>query len=143
MERIVASAIEQNHDDDGIIWPLNLAPCQVHITQLDRTQEDVVKAAESIYATLQGEGLDVLIDDRDESPGKKFKDADLIGFPIRVTIGARSLKEGKVEIRSRREKETVRVDQADAPQTVQNMIRTEQEQTTSSLDRSLEGSIFT
>lgn len=143
LERIVAAAIEQNHDQDGIIWPLSLAPYQIHITQLDRTQEEVQRIGDSLYTKMQESGLQVLLDDRDESPGKKFKDADLIGFPIRITIGARSLKEGKVEIRPRREKETLRVDESDALSTVQKMIEEEKRKTEAVLERSLEGSIFT
>jgi prolyl-tRNA synthetase len=143
LERIVAAAIEQNHDDDGIVWPLSLAPYQVHITQLDRTQEDVLRVGESLYTKMQEGGLQVLLDDRDESPGKKFKDADLIGFPFRVTIGARSLKEGNVEIRPRREKETVRVNASDAISTVQTMILEEERKFETTLNQNLEGSIFT
>ncbi|MFQ6091883.1 MAG: proline--tRNA ligase [bacterium] len=122
LERIVAAAIEQNHDEDGIIWPLNIAPYQIHVLPVDRTDEEVRAVAEQLYSQLQEHGFEVLIDDRLESPGKKFKDADLIGLPFRITVGARSLKEGKMELKPRQEKTAVRVGQSDLVPTVQKMI---------------------
>jgi prolyl-tRNA synthetase len=94
--RTVASAVEQSHDDDGIIWPMPIAPFEVVITQIGK--EDAVRAAtENVYNELAAAGIDVLLDDRDERPGVKFKDADLIGFPLRVGVGAKSLANGQVE----------------------------------------------
>jgi len=101
VSRTVAAAIEQNHDEHGIIFPLPLAPLQAIILNLDPKNEEISAAAESFYSRLQGEGLEVLLDDRDERPGIKFKDADLIGIPYRITIGKRFLQQGEVEIRTR------------------------------------------
>ena len=107
ISRIVAAAIEQNHDDNGIIFPLALAPAQVIILNLGLKDAVITDAAESLYAQLQVQGFEVLLDDRDERPGSKFKDADLLGVPFRVTFGARLNKEGVVEIRHRRDGLTV------------------------------------
>ncbi len=96
--RTVAAAIEQGHDDDGIIWPLPLAPFQVLLITLGAQNEEVVETAEGIYGELQERGVEVLYDDRPERPGVKFNDADLIGIPVRVVIGQRGLAEGKVEV---------------------------------------------
>ncbi len=101
--RTVAAAVEQNHDDDGIIWPVPLAPFQVALLSLQRDKE-VLEAAEKIYAELTEAGVEVFWDDRDERPGVKFKDADLIGFPLRVVVGGKALAKGVVEVSTRREK---------------------------------------
>lgn len=94
--RTVAAAVEQSHDDDGIIWPIPIAPYTVVVTALGK--EDNVRAtAEEVYAKLLAAGVDVLFDDRDERPGVKFKDADLIGFPLRIAVGAKSLANGQIE----------------------------------------------
>lgn len=111
--RTVAAAIEQNHDDDGIIWPVPIAPFEVLITTVGR-DETVLEAAESLYSALLEQNVDVLLDDRDERPGVKFKDADLVGFPVRVTVGAKSLAEGKVEFSLRRDREKQLIDREDA-----------------------------
>jgi prolyl-tRNA synthetase len=89
-----------NHDDQGIIWPESLAPYDVHLLSLGKGSE-VTEAADQIYASLQAAGFDVYYDDRQASAGVKFNDADLIGLPLRVTVGARGLAEGKVEIKRR------------------------------------------
>ncbi|HVE73095.1 MAG TPA: proline--tRNA ligase [Thermoanaerobaculia bacterium] len=94
--RTVAAAIEQSHDDDGIIWPMPIAPFEVVVTIIGK-EESVVSAATDIYEKLFAAGVDVLLDDRDERPGVKFKDADLIGFPLRIAVGAKSLAAGNVE----------------------------------------------
>src|SRR5262249_25643580 len=91
-------------DADGILWPLAIAPFEIAVLSLNPAEEAIRAAADSVYEELAGAGLEVFYDDRDERPGVKFKDADLIGFPIRVNVGGRSLKEGKVEIVSRRDK---------------------------------------
>ena len=94
--RTVAAAVEQSHDDDGIIWPLPIAPFEVVVTQIGR-EENVATTANSIYEKLLAAGVDAFLDDRDERPGVKFKDADLIGFPLRIAVGAKSLANGQVE----------------------------------------------
>lgn len=99
--RTLASAIEQNHDENGIIWPLPLAPFEVLVVMLNPNDSEVKTAAEKLYADLLAEGVEVLLDDRDERPGAKFKDADLLGIPLRLTVGARGLKEGQVELKLR------------------------------------------
>jgi len=99
--RTVAAAIEQNHDEYGMILPMPLAPFQVLVTMLNPKDDQVREAAEKLYQQLLDLGIEVLLDDRDERPGIKFKDADLIGIPLRVTVGARNLKEGNVELKAR------------------------------------------
>ncbi|MDD5773136.1 MAG: YbaK/EbsC family protein, partial [bacterium] len=101
VSRTAAAAIEQNHDKDGIIWPMPLAPYQVLITLLDVSDEMTKKLAESCYQELIQSGIEVLFDDRNEKPGVKFKDADLIGIPIRITIGAKRAVNNEVDIRLR------------------------------------------
>ncbi len=105
VNRIVAAAVEAGNDANGIIWPLNLAPYQVVVVPLTVKEGPVMETAEAIAAKLKGAGYDVILDDRDQRPGFKFKDADLIGFPLRVVVGERGLKEGKVEIKWRAEAE--------------------------------------
>jgi len=107
--RTVQAAIEQSHDKDGIIWPMSIAPVQVHICLLDPQDEEVKQSAEIIYHDLKSHGVDCLLDDRDERPGVKFKDADLIGAPLRINIGARALKAGEFEIVIRQTKEMRKV----------------------------------
>jgi prolyl-tRNA synthetase len=100
--RTMQAVIEQCNDKDGIIWPLSVAPYTVCITPLAVGPETaVMKLAEQIYAELSGKGIDVILDDRDERPGVKFKDADLVGFPIRIGIGEKSLAKGEVEVKQR------------------------------------------
>jgi len=99
--RTAAAAIEQNHDEKGIIWPLALAPFQVLIIPVQDQSERVMLTAELVYGTLVHEGVQVLLDDRPERPGVKFKDADLIGIPFQVIIGEKNLKDGVVELKER------------------------------------------
>jgi prolyl-tRNA synthetase len=101
--RIVAAAIEQNHDDKGIIFPVPLAPYSVIIVNLGINDEVINTAAEKLYHDLQTAGLEVLIDDRDERPGFKFKDADLLGIPYRVTVGKNFVNNGTLEIKHRKD----------------------------------------
>jgi len=100
--RTVAAAVEQNHDEAGIIWPLPLAPYAVEVLSLNPDDAQVAQAAEEIYGQLQAAGVEVLYDDRDERSGVKFKDADLIGIPLRVVVGKKGLQQGQVEISWRR-----------------------------------------
>lgn len=102
VSRLVASTIEQHNDADGMRWPVSIAPYQVHLVSLGK-DEPVLTAAKKLYDDLQAAGVDVLWDDRDERPGVKFKDADLLGMPFRVTIGAKSLANGTVEMKPRSE----------------------------------------
>jgi len=100
--RTVAAAIEQNHDENGIVFPMPIAPFQVIVTMVNPNDAEVCAAAEKLYAELLERGIEVLLDDRDERPGSKFKDADLLGIPLRVTVGARGLKDGALEVQERR-----------------------------------------
>ncbi len=104
VSRLVATAVEQNHDADGIRWPMSIAPYHVVLTPIGKEPEPHA-VAESLHDELVARGVEVLLDDRDERPGVKFKDADLIGIPLRVTIGKRGLAEGKLELKERTAKE--------------------------------------
>jgi prolyl-tRNA synthetase len=106
--RIAAAAVEQSHDADGIVWPWAIAPLHAHVVLVGVRDPDQVAAAEAIYRDLWAAGVEALLDDRDERPGVKFKDADLLGFPVRITVG-NALREGKVEVRSRRSRQERRV----------------------------------
>lgn len=99
--RTAAAAIEQNHDDAGIIWPMPLSPFDCEIVPINVKDADTMNAAEGLYSTLRAVKAEVLLDDRDERAGSKFKDSDLIGIPVRVTVGERNLKQGLVEIKLR------------------------------------------
>lgn len=101
--RIAAAAVEQNHDDGGIVWPMAIAPYEVLIIPLQMKDDAVIAAADRLYDKLRQRGLEVLLDDRRERPGSKFKDADLIGVPLRIAIGKRSLQNGQVEVSWRRD----------------------------------------
>ncbi len=107
--RIAAAAVEQRHDADGIVWPWAIAPCHVHVLPVNVKDAAVRETAERLHAELAEAGFEVLLDDRDERPGVKFKDADLLGLPIRVTVGALLAKEGRVEVRSRRDRTDTKV----------------------------------
>jgi len=100
--RTVAACIEQNFDENGIVWPMPLAPYQVIITPVNINEVEVMKAAENIYASMLDSGIEVILDDRDERAGVKFKDADLIGVPIRITVGQKNLAQGNVELKIRK-----------------------------------------
>ncbi|GAI22300.1 unnamed protein product, partial [marine sediment metagenome] len=109
INRILASAIELGNDDNGIIWPISIAPFEVLVTSVNQDDEKVAQVAEDIYQQLFGNGIDVLLDDRILRGGVKFKDADLIGIPIRVTVGKKSVAEGNVEIKLRCESQSQKV----------------------------------
>jgi prolyl-tRNA synthetase len=104
VSRILAATIEQSHDDNGIIWPLHLAPFQIGIVPVNYADERTKSVADTLHRELTARGFDVLLDDRDERAGIKFKDADLIGIPYRVTIGEKNLKDNKIELKARAEK---------------------------------------
>ena len=120
--RIVAALAETSHDENGLIWPLAVAPYHVLLIPLNVDDKEVMTLAEQYYGELQSAGIDVLLDDRKQRPGFKFKDADLVGIPLRVVIGGRGLKEGVVEVRWRTADEADKVPVADGVQTVTNML---------------------
>jgi prolyl-tRNA synthetase len=122
--RTVASSIEQNHDADGIVWPLPLAPFPVHLVTLSETDAAVRAAAEQLVAALDERGIEVLWDDREERPGVKFKDADLLGMPLRVTLGGKSYARGVGELRVRRTGEKSEAPLAELTETVQRLLAT-------------------
>ena len=117
VERIITAAVEQQHDEDGIVWPKSLAPFDVVVTVTNMKQEDVRTAGEQLYLELQEAGLEVLLDDRDERAGVKFKDADLIGIPYRVTIGKKAA-DGIVELFDRKAKSNTDVKIVDVVETI-------------------------
>jgi prolyl-tRNA synthetase len=123
--RTVAAAIEQNNDKDGIIWPISIAPFEVLILPTNVTQPDLIETAIAIYEGLQARGIEVLLDDRDERPGNKFKDADLVGIPLRVTVGEKGAKEGIVELRSRKTCEVTKIPKAEAVQAITDAVDSE------------------
>ncbi len=112
--RVAAAAIEQNHDENGIIWPITIAPFEVVVIPTNWDKEEVREAAEKLYEELKKLGIEVILDDREERAGFKFKDADLIGYPFKVVVGERGLKKGVVEFKSRRGdlKEEIEADRA-------------------------------
>lgn len=122
--RTVAAAIEQNHDENGIIFPLPIAPFHCSVVALNTKDKGVMAEAEEIYFKLEKKGIDVLFDDRDERPGVKFKDNDLIGIPLRIVVGSKGLAEGKVEIKIRNTGEVLLLPIEDAIEHVQKMVET-------------------
>ncbi len=111
VSRIVGAAIEQGHDDNGIIFPLSIAPFSVVICPIAYGKSEMVKqAADELYEALKQAGIDVLLDDRNQRPGVMFAESDLIGIPHRVVIGERGLKEGQVEYKSRTADEAQSID---------------------------------
>ena len=112
--RTIAAVIEQNHDKDGIIWPWPVAPYHVHLVGLDVGNPEISAVAETLEGELEAAGFEVLYDDRlGLAPGVKFKDADLLGMPLRLTVGAKGLKDGIVELRDRRTANVERLKPAD------------------------------
>jgi prolyl-tRNA synthetase len=123
VERIIAAAIEQQHDEDGIIWPKSLAPFDVVVTITNIKQDDLREVGEKLYLDLQRAGLEVLLDDRDERAGVKFKDADLIGVPYRITIGKKAA-DGLIELFDRRTKKSEDIKISDVVTRVQKLALT-------------------
>jgi prolyl-tRNA synthetase len=107
--RTIAAVVEQNHDGRGIIWPRSVAPYDVHVLSLAAGSEEVEQRAVALAEELAAAGHDVLLDDRDERPGEKFADADLLGAPLRITVGRKSLDDGAVDVRKRSEDADTRV----------------------------------
>jgi prolyl-tRNA synthetase len=121
--RTVAASIEQNHDDQGIIFPPPMAPYQVVVLPVAVQDAEVLQAAEDLYRDLAARGLDVLLDDRDLRAGVKFKDADLLGTPLRLTVGPKTLAQGQVELKARREARPTLVPRAEAADRVIDLVR--------------------
>ncbi len=123
VERIMAAAVELYHDDKGIVWPRSIAPFQAVVTVLRVSDGDQMKAAEGFCEALEEKGVDCLLDDRDERPGVKFKDAELIGIPVRITVGNK-LREGKVEVFSRKDAAVAEVAAEEAVTRALEILRT-------------------
>jgi len=123
LERIMASVIEQHSDKDGIVWPLSIAPYQIHLLPLNPAHQETRKLSEQLYQDLLKGGFEVLIDDRQLRAGTKFKDADLIGIPLRVTIGEKGLSQGKVEIRFRKSGAVIEVSKTEALAKIEEIVR--------------------
>lgn len=123
--RTVAAAIEQNHDENGIIFPVALAPFHCSVVAINTKDSGVMAAAEEIYFCLEKLGIEVLFDDRDERPGVKFKDNDLIGIPIRIVVGSKGLAEGKVEVKIRTTGEVLSLSLGEVAATVKHLIDAE------------------
>lgn len=119
--RTMAAVIEQHHDDDGIVWPKTVAPVDVQVVMLGAAGEEVVELGERVASDLAEAGHAVLLDDRDQRPGEKFADADMLGAPIRVTVGKKSLEDGAVDVRARAGGGDTRVDAADTPSRVASL----------------------
>ncbi|ATC65951.1 proline--tRNA ligase [Nibricoccus aquaticus] len=124
ISRTMQALIEQSHDADGIVWPWSVAPFQVLICLLDPKVEEAAGVAKKIATAAEAAGADVLIDDRDERPGVKFKDADLIGIPLRIVIGSKGLKDGVVELKWRTSKEVTKLPLAEAEAKIAEAVRT-------------------
>jgi prolyl-tRNA synthetase len=123
VSRIISAVIEQNHDDDGIVWPREVSPFDVLILPVQSSNKKIVSLAEKYYSDLEKEGFRVLLDDRLETAGVKFKDADLIGIPLRITIGEKSLKRGKIEINLRREHKVITVNKEIVIDKIRSLIK--------------------
>jgi prolyl-tRNA synthetase len=128
INRILASAIELGNDENGIIWPISIAPFEVIITCVNQEDKEVAGVAEKLYQQLLDKGIDVLLDDRPLRGGVKFKDADLIGIPVRVTVGQKSLAEGNIEIKLRSESNSQKVNIEEAPNKVIQLVNSLKEQ---------------
>ena len=122
VSRLVATAIEQNHDADGIRWPMTIAPYQVIVVPAGK-EDEIQAAAVDVYTKLGALGVEALLDDRDERPGVKFKDADLLGIPLRVVVGKKGLAEGKVELKARKDKDVSMVPVGEIVDKVASLVR--------------------
>lgn len=122
--RLLACVVEANHDEKGIMWPMTVAPYHVYLVVLGSSPE-VREVADSLYETLNGEGIEVLYDDREESAGVKFNDADLLGMPIRITVSGRSLREGGAELKLRKDQDSETVALAEVPARVASIVESE------------------
>lgn len=123
ISRMVAAAVEQNHDAHGIVWPFSIAPFEVLLLPINYSDERIRAATDGLYKELQARGIDVLVDDRDERPGVKFKDGDLVGIPLRVTIGAKGLDKNIFELRRRSDGKVEEITTPQAADRIQQIIR--------------------
>jgi len=123
--RTIAAAIEQNHDENGIIFPMSIAPFQVIVVSVNPKDSTIKEVSERIYTALLDAGIEVIIDDRNERPGIKFKDADMIGIPLRITVGKKA-KDGFVEIKLRRSDEVLLVKEEEVLTKVKEIIDSDQ-----------------
>lgn len=122
LDRIMAASIEQNHDEQGIIWPSSIAPYQVLVLIVNNQDEKQAKLAEEVYKSLEKEGIEVLLDDRDLRAGAKFKDADLMGIPLRITIGNKAIKGNKIEIKIRKNNKVHEIDKKDLVLQIKSLL---------------------
>ncbi len=122
ISRLMAAAIEQNHDANGIMWPFSIAPMHVLLLPINYKDKAVKEVCDNLFQELRRHRREVLLDDRDERPGVKFKDADLIGVPLRVTVGTKGLDKGVVELRWRRDGKTEEISAGDAAQKIQDIL---------------------
>jgi prolyl-tRNA synthetase len=123
VERSLAAVVEIHHDDAGIVWPTQVAPFEVTVVLISPNDDAAVKTAEQLYEQLGAAGVDVVLDDRDERPGVKFKDAELVGIPYRVTVGGRGLAKGVVEVTTRADRQTAEVPVGEAVEHVLGAVR--------------------
>ena len=122
--RTMAAAIEQNNDEQGIIWPRAIAPFEVVVVAVNAKKEDQLAYAEQIYAECRKAGMDTLLDDRRERAGVKFKDCDLIGYPLRVVIGPKAVEEGQIEVKVRKTGEVFTFGREEYLAKVQQLLQT-------------------
>ncbi|MBI2540768.1 MAG: proline--tRNA ligase [Deltaproteobacteria bacterium] len=122
ISRLLAAAIEQNHDANGILWPMAIAPFHVLLLPINYQEKNLREVVDGLYDDLSKRGLELLLDDRDERPGVKFKDADLVGIPLRVTVGAKGLEKGCVELRWRREGKTAEIPVGEAAARIHALV---------------------
>jgi prolyl-tRNA synthetase len=120
----MAAIIEQNNDGDGITWPRSVAPYDVHILSLGAAAAEIDAIASDVADLVAATGLSVLLDERDQRPGEKFADADILGCPLRVTVGKKTLADKTVDVRVRRTSDETRVEAATAPQTIRAIWET-------------------
>jgi prolyl-tRNA synthetase len=125
VSRLVAAAVEQNHDANGIIWPFSIAPFHVLLLPINMRDKRIREVALELYEELTRRQIEVLLDDRDERPGIKFKDGDLIGIPLRVTVGEKGLAKDLIEVRWRRDLRTEEIPLADAMEQIYERVMKE------------------
>ena len=121
IERIIAAVVEQNHDEKGIIWPMNIAPYKVAIVLISDKDEKQIEVANKLYDELNNLGIDIILDDRKERPGVKFNDMDLIGIPVRITVG-KKVEEDKVEFKLRNSDEVELVEIKDVVEKIKEIV---------------------